>query len=177
MTASAVMSWRIDATFRRPQCGCREIRIDFDAYFASEMDAPNAPGGPVSDGFLHINEEGLRGKPGGPAVRSRHLHALTTTRLDIRAAGLPRPSEDHHMTARLPSFCSIWADRTISRRSSRSRQPVPRSRDHSASGGARLQPWVARLIAKCAAHRCATTTGASAVARHSCESHANRRER
>lgn len=49
--------------------------IDFDAYFASEIDALSAVGGPVSDGFLHINEEGLEiSRDGRLFVRNICMH-------------------------------------------------------------------------------------------------------
>ena len=49
--------------------------IDFDAYFASEMEALNAAGGPVSDGFLHINDEGLEvSREGRLFVRNICMH-------------------------------------------------------------------------------------------------------
>jgi oxygen-independent coproporphyrinogen-3 oxidase len=49
--------------------------IDFDAYFASELDALSAAGGPVSDRFLHINEEGLEvSREGRLFVRNICMH-------------------------------------------------------------------------------------------------------
>jgi oxygen-independent coproporphyrinogen-3 oxidase len=49
--------------------------IDFDRYFAADLDALAAPGGPVSDGFLHIDEEGLEvSREGRLFVRNICMH-------------------------------------------------------------------------------------------------------
>jgi oxygen-independent coproporphyrinogen-3 oxidase len=49
--------------------------IDFDAYFASELAALSEAGGPVSDGFLHINDEGLEvSREGRLFVRNICMH-------------------------------------------------------------------------------------------------------
>lgn len=49
--------------------------IDFDAYFGSELDALSAAGGPVSDGFLHINDKGLEvSRDGRLFVRNICMH-------------------------------------------------------------------------------------------------------
>lgn len=43
----------------------KRFGVDFDAYFAAELESLTAPGGPVSDGFLHIGEDGLTVTPDG----------------------------------------------------------------------------------------------------------------